>query len=85
MDQDSPRDGGSLDAELRTMVSELGNIPSDFDEKAHFYNDLGVPSVKALRLLVALEDRYGIQIRDEDFVEATSLDALVSLIRRLVP
>jgi acyl carrier protein len=75
----------TLKSELRSLVSQVGAISPDFDASAHFYNDLGLASVTALRLLMALEDRYEIHIDDLDFVDATSLDNLCALIGRLVP
>ncbi|MBV9158310.1 MAG: acyl carrier protein [Acidobacteriaceae bacterium] len=73
-----------LNEELRSIVAGVGGISPDFDSKAHLYNDLGVPSVKALHLLLTLEERYGISIDDDEFVEATSLDSLRALIARLL-
>jgi acyl carrier protein len=75
---------GDLKNELRSLVAEVGGIASDFDASAHFYTSLGIPSVKALHLLMSLEERYDIQIPDADFVSATSLDSLYSLISRLI-
>lgn len=76
--------GNELYDELRGIVAEVGAIPADFNPEAHFYNDLGMPSVKALHLLLALEDRYGISIQDDEFVDATSLEALHRLMARLL-
>ena len=74
----------TLKSELRSLVSEAGGIPADFEASAHFYTDLGIASVKALRILMALEDRYEIHIDDLDFVDATSLDNLCALMGRLL-
>jgi acyl carrier protein len=74
----------TLKNELRTMVSEAGGISRDFDSSAHFYNELGIASVTALRLLMALEDKYSISIQDLEFVDATSLDNLSALIGRIL-
>ena len=82
MSQVEPAD--TLHSELRQVVVEVGQIAPDFDAQANFYTELGMPSVKALQLLMELEDRYQIQIKDEDFVEATSLNNLYSLIRPMV-
>lgn len=70
--------------QLRGIVAEVGAIPPDFNPAAHFYNDLGMPSVKALHLLLALEERYGVSIQDHEFVNATSLDSLHDLMTRLL-
>jgi acyl carrier protein len=75
---------GDLKEDLRSLVSEVGGIPPDFDANAHFYTSLGIPSVKALHLLMGLEDRFDIQIPDAEFVEATSLERLHALISRLI-
>lgn len=78
-------DQAQLERELREIIVEVGGLAPDFNPAAHLYNDLGMASVKALRLLVALEERYNIQIEDEAFVEAYSLNNLQSLMSRLMP
>jgi acyl carrier protein len=73
-----------LQQELRTLVAELGEIPPDFDGKANLYLDLGVPSMKAMQLLMDLEDKYGVRIPDDQFVDAVSLEKLTALISGLM-
>ena len=75
---------GDLNDELRSLVAEIGGVSRDFSSTAHFYTSLGIPSVKALHLLMGLEERFDIQIPDADFVEATSLERLHALISRLL-
>jgi acyl carrier protein len=62
---------------------EITFLPEDFDDKADLYSTLGVPSLKALEILMALEERYGISIPDEEFIQAVSLEHLIALIRKL--
>ncbi len=69
--------------ELRQLLTELASLPEGFDERANLYDDLGMPSMKAMELLMALEDRYGLSIPDDEFVDATSLEKLSTLIERL--
>jgi len=68
---------------LRTLVTEVGGLPPGFDSAANLYLDLGVPSMKAMQLLIELEERFGVSVPDEEFVDAVSLDALTALIQRL--
>jgi acyl carrier protein len=75
---------GDLKEELRLLVAQTGGVAADFDGRAHFYLELGVTSVKAMQLLMALEDRYGLRVPDEQFVEATSLESLTSLMGSLL-
>ena len=72
-----------LKSELRQLLVELASLPKDFDEKADLYSDLGVPSMKAMELLMALEERYAVSVPDEQFVEATSLERLAGMMHGL--
>jgi acyl carrier protein len=69
-----------MEHDLRLLLIELCQLPHDFDRRADLYFDLGVPSVKAMELLITLEERYGVHIPDEQFVEAVSLEKLASMI-----
>ncbi|MBK7925940.1 MAG: acyl carrier protein [Bryobacterales bacterium] len=69
--------------ELRSLIVEITGLKPDFDGSANLYTDLGVPSVKAMQLLMDLEEKFEVSVPDDDFIEATSLDTLVELIGRL--
>jgi acyl carrier protein len=73
----------ALKSELRQLLTELAHLPEDFDEKADLYGDLGMASIQAMELLMELEERYGISVPDEEFIEATSLERLAGMIKRL--
>ncbi len=72
-----------MEQELRQILVEVCGVPADFDRSANLYMDLGVPSVKAMILLMVLEERYGFQVPDEQFVEAVSLEKLTALVEEL--
>jgi acyl carrier protein len=73
----------ALKLELRQLLTKLASLPDGFDENADLYSDLGVASMHALELLLALEERYGIRVPDEEFIEATSLQSLAVMIQKL--
>lgn len=73
----------ALKSELRQLLTELAHLPEGFDEKADIYGDLGMASIQAMELLMVLEERYGISVPDEEFIEATSLERLAGMIQRL--
>lgn len=73
-----------IEAGIRQTVSELCGLPEDVDRDADLYLDLGVASAHALQLLVQLEERFGVQIPDDRFVEATSIGKLSAMIKELV-
>jgi acyl carrier protein len=72
-----------INEQLRSLVIEIAGLPPAFDGAANLYLDLGVPSMKAMQLLMELEERFGVSVPDEDFVDAASLDALTALMKRL--
>jgi acyl carrier protein len=74
----------NLSQNLRSLLMEIAELPPDFSAGANLYLDLGVPSVKAMQLLMELEDRFEVQIHDEQFIEATSLDTLTDLMNNLL-
>ena len=73
-----------IEDQIRDMISQVSGLPHDFDRNGHLYLDLGVASMHALQLLTEIEDRYGIQVPDEEFVEASSLAKIGGLVARLV-
>ncbi len=68
---------------LRVILTEVAGLPPNFDAAADFYAELGMPSMKAMQLLMELEDKFQVAIPDDEFIEATSLNRLTDLIQRL--
>ena len=74
----------NIKQQLRDLIAEVGEIPHDFDATAHLYLDLGVPSVAAMNLLMEIESRFNVQMPDDAFVEAVTLDQLADVVSGLV-
>jgi acyl carrier protein len=72
-----------MEQKLREIVVEACGIAPDFDRTAHLYFTLGVPSVKAMLLLMVIEEQFGIQVPDEQFVEAVTLEKLTAMVEGL--
>jgi len=67
--------------QLRAMILvENTELAPDFSSAADLYLDLGLPSVQAMLLLQTCEETYAISIPDDQFVEATTLDKLATLV-----
>jgi acyl carrier protein len=73
----------TLRVELRQLLTDLASLPEGFDEQANLYSDLGMQSMKAMELLMVLEERYGVRVPDDEFIEATSLDRLAGMLQGL--
>ena len=70
-------------SDLRQLLMELAALSEGFDENADLYTELGVASMKAMELLMELEDRFQVSVPDEEFIQATSLQGLAEMIQRL--
>jgi acyl carrier protein len=68
---------------LRRILVTVAGLSSDFPPRADLYLDLGVPSVAAMQLLLEIEDQFGVQVPDEQFVAATSLEMLATMVTEL--
>lgn len=68
---------------IRDSIARIASIaPPEPDADIYL---AGFASTDALELLVELEDRFGIQVPDDRFIEARSIAALAALVVSLVP
>lgn len=62
-------------------MTGIAGLPSDANADADLYLDLGVASFHALQLL---QESFSVSIPDDQFVEATSLNKLTSMMSNLI-
>ncbi|GAA0419190.1 acyl carrier protein [Streptomyces luteireticuli] len=68
---------------LRTTIAEVLELdPEEVTDDARYVEDLGVDSLLALEMQIALEEQYGVQLTEADLGEATSLRATYDLVMR---
>ncbi len=77
-------EGKEIEQGIRMIVAAVGGITSDANADVDLYLDLGMASVHALALLQELEEHFGIQIPDEQFVESTSIAKLTIMVESLL-
>lgn len=73
----------TVENRIRRIIADLANLPLDMPGDANLYLDLGLASVYALQLLSALEQQFEVPVPDEDFVDATTIHDLTTLMERL--
>ena len=67
--------------ELRRFVADVLDLdPESLTDDAHFTADLGVDSLKALEVLVALERKYQIKISEDEVRDMTSFAEVRELV-----
>ncbi|WP_107082079.1 acyl carrier protein [Streptomyces caatingaensis] len=79
-------DSTAIDLEdLRTTIAEVLELDTEeVTDDARFVQDLGVDSLLALEMQIALEEQYGVHLTEADLGEATTLRATYDLVTRKV-
>jgi acyl carrier protein len=70
-----------LEAQVSKQVAAVVRVKPPYTGTENLYNDLGLESVHALNLLLALEDEFGVHLDDRKFVKCTTIASLVTLIQ----
>jgi acyl carrier protein len=69
--------------DIRTVLSSVAGVdPADVVPEKSFTGDLGIDSVTMLEAVVALEDRFGLLIADDDWPQLSTVGDLVSHLER---
>ena len=63
------------------IVRDVGRLAGDMPDDSDLYAELGVASVNAIAILLALEERFATTIDDNKFVRARSVKQLVELVQ----
>lgn len=70
--------------ELRHMLANVLDVDvAEVTDTAEFVEDLGVDSLMALEVLVALEKQYQIKLDEAKLIEMRSLDSVYSLLSEM--
>jgi len=75
----------NVEKEIVSIVSEVSGV----DEKeialdSHLVNDLEIDSIKAIEIVVAIEKKYKVSIRDEDVSKITTVRQIIDLAKQLI-
>ncbi len=73
----------NIEQGVRELLGRIGKLAPGFAGDADIFRDLGVKSAQALDLLLSLEDEFGVQIPDDAFGDARTLDKIVALVQGL--
>lgn len=72
-----------MEQQIRSLIQkhlELEEITSDTDE---FISDLGVDSLEVLEMILMLEEKFDIEIPDEEAEELKSIDAVIKYMAKI--
>jgi acyl carrier protein len=72
--------------EIKRMIARVTERePEEVSDDALFKEDLGVDSLMAMELMVAVDRKFKIDIPEEEFTMATNVDQAVVIVQRYLP
>jgi acyl carrier protein len=67
---------------LKEIIADvIGRDPQELKPDADFWKDLGVDSIKAIEITVAIERKYKISIRDEQIPKITTVGQAIEIVK----
>ena len=68
--------------EVRKLVAEVTERgPEEISDTAQFIEDLGIDSLMAIEILVAVDKKYRIQIPEEEFGKIKNVNDAVAIVQ----
>ena len=72
--------------EIRRLIASVTERePEEISDTASFVEDLGVDSLMAMEVMVAMDKKFRIDIPEEEFIKATNVEQAAAMVRRYLP
>ncbi|MFH1094311.1 MAG: acyl carrier protein, partial [Candidatus Omnitrophota bacterium] len=70
-----------LETEMKELIAEVsGREVEEIKLGANFWEDLGIDSIKAIEITVAIEKKYKIRVKDEQVAEITTVAKAIEVV-----
>ena len=70
---------------MRELVAEITErSPEEVSDSALFIEDLGIDSLMAIEMLVAMDKKYKVQIPEEEFKNIKTVNDAVAIVGRFL-
>jgi acyl carrier protein len=81
--QNGQRTDESIRSEIKRLIAAVTERdPEEVPDEASFAEELGVDSLMAMEVMVAMDKKFRIDIPEEEFLKATNVDEAVVMVRR---
>lgn len=72
----------NLEAELKELIADVsGREVGEITTQTSFFEDLGIDSIKAIEITVAIEKKYKIRVKDEQVAEITTVAKAIEVVK----
>lgn len=71
-----------IETDVKEVVMELfGCLPSEVKTKTNFVKDLGADSLDVVEFVMAIEEKFGIEIEDEQAEKLFTVEDVVNFVK----
>jgi acyl carrier protein len=78
--------GDEIRVEVKKLVAEITErTPEEIADTALFIDDLGIDSLMAIEMLVAMDKKYKIHIPEEEFGKIKNVNDAVAVVLKHMP
>lgn len=75
----------NLEEDVKLIISGItGMDPAKIGSEVNLYNELGIDSIKGIELVVALQEKYNIRIKDTRIPQLNTVKAVAKEIKQLL-
>jgi acyl carrier protein len=75
----------NIEKEIVSIVSDVSGVDEEeITPESNLANDLEIDSIKAIEIVVAIEKKFKISIRDEDIPQITTVKQILDLSNKLL-
>lgn len=75
----------NTESEIKTIIADIsGYDEGEIAPEKNFYEDLGIDSIKAIEVTVAIEKKFKVNVRDEEIPKITTVRQAVQLVEKLL-
>jgi acyl carrier protein len=72
-------------AEIKRLVANVTERePEEISDTAHYMDELGVDSLMAMEVMIAVDKKFKIDIPEEEFNKATNVDESVAMVEQWI-
>lgn len=78
-------DISELEKEIKSVIADMtGMEPGEIGSEDHFYDVLGIDSIKGIELTVALQDKFGVRVKDTRIPQLTNVKLVAQEVKDLL-
>jgi len=67
---------------VKVIADAIGRDPAELKPEVNFWNDLGVDSIKAIEIVVAIERNFKVSIRDEQIPQIATVGQAIDIVKK---